>query len=72
MPKSDLLRSHEQLSAAVRVAGKEIRKLNFGRSDMPVLTLLQPRAVGSAGGPRRRIYQKARSLELQLRADRRA
>jgi hypothetical protein len=41
MAKSDLLRSHEELRVALRLAGKEIRKLNFGRSDTPVLNLLR-------------------------------
>ena len=41
MAKSDLLRSHDELRAALRVAGKEIRKLNFGRADTPVLKLLR-------------------------------
>jgi hypothetical protein len=31
MAKSDILRSHDELRAARRVAGKEIVKLNFGR-----------------------------------------
>jgi hypothetical protein len=39
--KSALLRSHDKLRAALVVAGKEIRKLNFGRSDTPVLKLLR-------------------------------
>jgi hypothetical protein len=59
MAKSDLLRSHDKLRAALLVAGKEIRKLNFGRSDTPVLKLLrrvlrEARAVAkaeSAGNP---------------------
>jgi hypothetical protein len=51
--KSDLLRSHDELRAALIVAGKEIRKLNFGRSDTPVLKLLrrvlrEARAVAAA------------------------
>jgi hypothetical protein len=41
MAKSDLLRSHDELRAALVIAGKEIRKLNFGRSDTPVLKLLR-------------------------------
>lgn len=41
MAKSDLLRSHEELRAALRLAGAEIRNLNFGRSDTPVLKLLR-------------------------------
>jgi hypothetical protein len=50
---SDLLRSHDELRAALIVAGKEIRKLNFGRSDTPVLKLLrrvlrEARAVAAA------------------------
>jgi hypothetical protein len=53
MAKSDLLRSHDELRAALRVAGKEIRKLNFGRADTPVLKLLrrvlrESRAVAAA------------------------
>jgi len=50
MPKSDLLRSHDELRAALLVAGKEIRKLNFGRSDTPVLKLL------------RRVLREARTV----------
>jgi hypothetical protein len=41
MGASDLLQSHHELRAALRVAGKEIRKLNFGRADTPVLKLLR-------------------------------
>ncbi len=41
MAKSDLLRSHDELRAALRLAGAEIRKLNFGRSDSPVLKMLR-------------------------------
>jgi hypothetical protein len=53
MEKSPLLRSHDELRAALRVAGKEIRKLNFGRADTPVLKLLrcvlrEARAVAAA------------------------
>ena len=45
--------SHDELRAALRVAGKEIRKLNFGRADTPVLKLLrrvlrESRAVAAA------------------------
>jgi len=60
MPKSNLLRSHDELRAALIVAGKETGKLNFGRSDTPVLKLLrralrEARKVAkaeSAGNPR--------------------
>jgi hypothetical protein len=50
----DLLWSHDELRAALRVAGNEIRKLNFGRSDSPVLKLLrrvlrESRAVAAGG-----------------------
>lgn len=41
MAKSDLQRSHDDLRAALLIAGKEIRKLNFGRTDTPVLNLLR-------------------------------
>ena len=32
---------HDDLRAALRLAGAEIRKLNFGRSDTPILKLLR-------------------------------
>lgn len=53
MAKSDLVRSHDELRAALRVVGKEIRKLNFGRKDTPLLKLLrrvlrEGRAVAAA------------------------
>ena len=41
MPKSDLMRSHDELRAALIVAGREIRKLNFGKKDSPVLQKLR-------------------------------
>jgi hypothetical protein len=34
---TDLARSHAELRAAVILAGKEIRKLNFGRAGNPTL-----------------------------------
>jgi hypothetical protein len=34
----DLRRSHAELRAALIIAGREIRKLNFGRKDSPVLS----------------------------------
>ena len=34
---TELQRSHAELRAAVILAGKEIRKLNFGRANSPVL-----------------------------------
>lgn len=46
MAQSDLLRSHHELRAALRLAEQEIRKLNFGRDDSPVLK-------GPAPGPQR-------------------
>jgi hypothetical protein len=53
MAQSDLLRSHDELRAALLVAGKEIRKLNFGKRDTPILKLLrqvlrEARAVAKA------------------------
>lgn len=41
LPKSDLLRSHRELRAALRLAEAEIRKLNFGRKETPLLFLLR-------------------------------
>ena len=49
MAKSELMRSHDELRAALRLAGKEIRKLNFGRSDTAVLKMLrEAQAVAKA------------------------
>jgi len=36
-----LLRSHDELRAAVILAGKEIRKLQFGKADSAVLRKLR-------------------------------
>jgi hypothetical protein len=38
---TDLQLFHAELRAAVILAGKEIRKLNFGRADSPVLAILR-------------------------------
>jgi len=38
---TDLQRSHAELRAAVILAGKEIRKLNFGKANSPVLSILR-------------------------------
>ncbi|MGI9072478.1 MAG: hypothetical protein ACR2JB_14450 [Bryobacteraceae bacterium] len=38
---AELETSNAELRAAVMLAGKEIRKLNFGRRDSPVLKLLR-------------------------------
>jgi hypothetical protein len=51
--KSALLRSHDELRAVLRLAGAEIRKLNFGKKDTPLLNLLrrvlrEARAVAAA------------------------
>jgi hypothetical protein len=53
MGESDLLRSHDELRAALRIAGMEIRKLGFGRKNTPLLALLrrvlrESRAVAKA------------------------
>ena len=38
---TELQRSHTELRALVILAGKEIRKLNFGRANSPVLAILR-------------------------------
>jgi hypothetical protein len=38
---TELQRSHAELRAAVILAGKEIRELNFGRADSPVFAVLR-------------------------------
>jgi len=60
MALTDLQRSHAELRAAVILAGKEIRKLNFGRADSPVLAVLrrvlrESRAVARREGATMRI-----------------
>jgi hypothetical protein len=57
---TDLERSHAELRAALILAGKEIRKLNFGRADSPVLAVLrrvlrEARAVARKEGLRARV-----------------
>lgn len=44
---SELLQSHEVLRAALLLAGREIKKLNFGRRNTPLLDLM------------RRVYKEA-------------
>jgi len=66
---TDIQRSHAELRAAVILAGKEIRKLNFGKVDSPVLATLRrvlrdSRAVACKDG----ITMRAR-LDLPARAD---
>jgi len=56
---TELDRSHAELLAAVLLAGKEIRKLNFGRADSPVLAKLravlrEARAVAGIRGRTKR------------------
>ncbi len=53
---TDLERSHAELRRALILAGRRIRKLNFGRRDDPVLVVLrrvlrEARGVGSPGDP---------------------
>jgi len=38
---TDLQLSHAELRAAIILAGKEIKRLNFGKSDTPLLRLLR-------------------------------
>jgi hypothetical protein len=60
MALTDLQRSHAELRAAVILAGKEIRKLHFGRADSPVLVVLrrvlrESRAVARKEGATMRV-----------------
>jgi hypothetical protein len=62
---TDLQRSHAEVRAAVILAGKEIRKLNFGRSDSPVLATLrpvlrEPRVVARSEGITTRVRLECR------------
>jgi hypothetical protein len=41
MAKSPLLQSHDELRAGLRLAGAEIRKLNFGKKVTALLKLLR-------------------------------
>jgi hypothetical protein len=38
---TDVERSHAELRAALRLAGRRIKQLNFGRHDDPVLAILR-------------------------------
>ena len=64
MDDLDLLRSHDELRAALLLAGKEIRKLNFGRKDSDVLKMLrrvlrEARAVAKAEREKRAASQSS-------------
>jgi len=68
----DLLRSHAELRAALRIAGRRIRQLQFGRGNDAVLaklreTLQEARAVARRYGERERMsivpgYDSAETL----------
>ena len=65
MDDLDLLRSHDELRAALLMAGKEIRKLNFGRKDSDVLKMLrrvlrEARAVAKLEREKRGLPTRAR------------
>jgi len=65
MDDLDLLRSHDELRAALLLAGKEIRKLNFGRKDSDVLKMLrrvlrEARAVAKLEREKRGLPTRAR------------
>jgi hypothetical protein len=58
---TDLQGTRAELRAAVILAGKEIRKLNFGRADSPVLAILrrvlrESRAVARKEGITMRVW----------------
>jgi hypothetical protein len=58
-PVTDLERSHNELRAALIVAGREIRRLNFGKRDNAVLraTLRDARKIAARQGNQRRPDQ---------------
>jgi hypothetical protein len=60
---TDLQRSHAELRAAVILAGKEIRKLNFGRADSPVLAILR-RVLRES-----RVVARKEGITLRVRLD---
>ena len=59
---ADLLRSHHKLRAALRLAGMQIRKLNFGRQDDPLLQNLR-RTLRDAR-PVARHFSEAHKTEI--------
>ena len=65
MAQSDLLRSHHELRAALRLAGKEIRKLNFGRSDTPMLRLLR-KVLGEARLAAAKEKQRRAAIQSEI------
>jgi hypothetical protein len=58
----DLLRSHHELRAALRLAGMQIRKLNFRRQDDPLLQILR-RTLRDAR-PVARRFSQAHKIEI--------
>ncbi len=52
-----LLRSHAELRATLILAGKRIKKLNFGRREDPLLPIL------------RRVLREARQVERTAKAN---
>ena len=61
----ELVRSHDELRAALIIAGKRIRKLQFGRrNDDPVLVYL--RSVLREARAIRGQYRAVRRIELRL------
>ena len=59
---ADLLRSHHELRAALCLAGMQIRKLNFGRRDDPLLQILR-RTLRDAR-PVARHFSEAQKTEI--------
>ena len=62
---TDLQRSHAELRAAVILAGKEIRKLIFGRADSPVLAILRRVLRESRAVARKEGFTLRVRLDLQ-------
>ena len=58
---TELERSHDELRAALIVAGKHIRKLSFGKKDDPVPQLLR-RVLRDA----RAIRKAARPVQVRI------
>ena len=60
---TELQRSHAELRAAVILAGKEIRKLNFERADSPVLAVLR-RVLRES-----RVVARKEGITMRVRLD---
>ena len=66
---TELQLSHAELRAALILAGKEIRNLNIGRADNPVLVILRCVLRGSRAVARKEGITMRVRLDLPTRSE---